>query len=234
MSQPTTQRMRVATINDVSDITRLICLTPSEAFDFTGGQYIMMGVFPDDAEPEMKPFSIASASRTDGQVELHVRKHEESAWMDRLFDLAAGDDVVVTGPSNQYQLDDGLAQSGTPIILVAGGTGFAPMKAMLDELLKQDAQQPIEFYWGARVAADLYLNSAMQEVASQHDNVSYIPVLSEETPEHGKSGLVHQQVLTDHQNQLNGQRIYLCGPWPMVEAAKADFIAAGLDENAFN
>jgi CDP-4-dehydro-6-deoxyglucose reductase len=107
------------------------------------------------------------------------------------------------------------------------------MKAVLDELLALETHPPIEFYWGARTRQDLYDHDVMTELADKHALLRYTPVLSEVQEDGMYFGLVHEQVLADRPD-LSGARVLVCGPWPMQEAAKADFIDAGLDEAQFN
>lgn len=206
------------------DIIQLL-LNPSEPFNYQAGDYVLVGL----DEAELKPFSIASAPRLDGMIELHIRNHDNSDWMAALFEVQRYDLLFVQGPKAQYQLD---AHLDKPLIFVAGGTGFAPMKALLEVALKQGSEQIIEFYWGARTAADLYQHADMLSLCKQYPNLNYLPVVSE-ADFGGRTGLVHQAVLQDHPD-LSGFRVYLCGPWPMQQSAKADFLAAGLPESQFN
>ena len=189
-----------------------LLLQPEMPIPYQAGDYLMLGFHADD----LKPFSIAAAPRDDGLLECHIRNQADSDWMKQLFAVKTGDHLVMQGPKPQMQLKNG----DLPMIFVAGGTGFAPMKALLDEAIRQNRQAPMAFYWGARHTEELYMHQSMLELAQQHANLSYIPVISEESPEWtGKKGLVHQQVLADF-GDLSGQEIYLCGPWPMVQAAK--------------
>lgn len=229
MLQTALQPMSVEKTEKLTENTLLLLLRPSKEFVYHGGQYVMLGLLPTD----LKPFSIASASRTDGLIELHIRNQDNSQWMQDLFALNVGETVYVDGPNNQYELDPIDMLKSRRIILVAGGTGFAPMKALLDELLKQDQSLSIEFYWGARSEEDLYLDQAMQQLAETHQNIRYITSVSGDFAEHPDQRGIHHKVLQDH-SDLTQARVYLCGPWPMVESAKTSFIAAGLSPDAFN
>jgi len=226
------QTMTVQSTDTLSQNTLKLWLAPSQPFAFNGGQYLMLG---HSEAGERKPFSIASASRTDGLIELHIRQQADNEWMTQLFALNTNDTVWVEGPNDQYAVKPDVVDTATRLIFIAGGTGFAPMKALLDEYLALNASNPIEFYWGARTLEDLYLHSQMQALAAQHDQLHYIPVLSEASSDTKeiKTGLVHQQVLANH-TDFKDCCISLCGPWPMQEAAKADFIEAGLAESCFN
>ncbi|MDR9499856.1 MAG: FAD-binding oxidoreductase [Hydrogenovibrio sp.] len=231
LSTPHLQDMTLVRRESLTDDTCKLFLQPSEPFHYRGGQYVMLGF----NDTELKPFSIAAAHHQDDLIELHIRDHEQSAWMQQLFALEPGATLRVKGPNDQYHLDAEAVKAETfsPIILIAGGTGFAPMKAVLDELLALETHPPIVFYWGARTRKDLYDHERMLQLADTHTLLHYTPVLSEEKDSDFYTGLVHQQVLAD-QPDLSGCRVLVCGPWPMQEAAKADFVAAGLDETLFN
>lgn len=198
-----------------------ILLKPEHPIAYASGQYIMLGFDSED----LKPFSIASAPREDGLIECHIRNQDDSEWMRALFAVQTGDHVVMQGPKDQMQLQP----AHQPIIFVAGGTGFAPMKALLDSLLKQGTGVPVHFYWGARSVADLYQHDNMVALMQTHANLEYIPVISGQAEQwNGLTGLVHEQVLQRHPN-LQHTTVYMCGPWPMMQKAKIDFLAAGID-----
>ncbi len=201
-------------------IIRLL-MKPDFPVVYESGQYIMLGF--DTEKP--KPFSIASAPREDGLIECHIRKQPDSEWMEKLFAVEVGDTLVMQGPKDQMS----VTPAHTPILFVAGGTGFAPMKALLDEYLRQHTEVPLHFYWGVRQSQDLYMQKEMLDLERLHANLIYVPVVSENDPEwHGPTGLVHEQVLKDYPS-LAHKTVYMCGPWPMIETAKKDFIEAGLD-----
>lgn len=198
-----------------------LLMKPDFPVTYAAGQYILLGFERDD----LKPFSIASAPREDGLIECHIRKHGDNPWMERLFNVQVGDTLVMQGPKDQMA----FKPAHNPVIFVAGGTGFAPMKALLDEFLRQHSEVPLHFYWGARQPQDLYQHEEMLELEQRHGNLIYVPVISEDNPDwKGLTGLVHQQVLKDYPS-LTHKTVYMCGPWPMIQTAKEDFIQAGLD-----
>ncbi len=217
--------LKVVQSNHLTQQIIQLLLQPEKPIKYQAGDYLMLGFDTND----LKPFSIAAAPREDGLLECHIRTQADSPWMQKLCTVKAGDHLVMQGPKPQMQ----LKSSCNPVIFVAGGTGFAPMKALLDELLRQEASQPIEFYWGARTPDELYANQIMLDLSAKHENLNYIPVISDDTHDwEGKAGFVHQQVLKDHP-EMNKFLVYLCGPWDMVQTAKQDFFAAGLAENHF-
>ncbi len=200
-------------------IIQMLC-KPEHPIAYASGQYIMLGF---DAE-DLKPFSIAAAPRDDGLIECHIRNEADSEWMQKLFAVQTGDQLVMEGPKDQIKLQP----AHQPIILLAGGTGFTAIKALLEALLKEKVGVPIDLYWGARSQADLYLHKEMIALTEIHANLEYTPVLSEEKEAwNGATGLVHKQVLKEHPN-LQHFTLYMCGPWPMIQTAKTEFEAAGL------
>ena len=199
-----------------------LLLKPEHPIQYTSGDYIMLGF---DTE-ELKPFSIADAPREDGLIECHIRNQENSEWMQNLFSVTAGQKLVMQGPKAQMSLQPAHEK----IIFVAGGTGFAPMRALLEEALRQKVLVPITFYWGARTPEELYMHDWMIDLTQKHGNVDYIPVISDNTENwQGLTGLVHNAVLEAHPS-LEKTRVYMCGPWPMIQTAKEAFYAAGLQE----
>lgn len=201
-----------------------LTLKPEEPVSYASGNYIMLGL---DTE-NLRPFSIASAPRDDGLIICHIRHLADNETMDKLCSVETGDRLVMESPKEQIVLQE----AHQPIILLAGGTGFAPLKAILETLIKNRVAVPIHLYWGARNVADLYMHKEMLELTQTHPNIEYIPVLSEDSSDwNGLTGLVHEQVLKQHPS-LQHTTLYMCGPWDMIQKAKSDFTAAGLQPNA--
>jgi len=120
--------------------------------------------------------------------------------------------------------------SPRPIILIGGGTGFAPLKGMLEHAFHTGLERRLHLYWGARAKVDLYLDALPRQWAEEHPNFRYTPVLSEPHPEdrwEGRTGWVHEVVAADYPD-LSTYDVYMSGPPPMIEAAKAVFAAQGL------
>lgn len=204
----------------LTDDILLLELRPNFPFQYEAGDYLMLGF----NEDEKKPYSIASAPRNDGLIELHIRNQAGTPFMAELFKVEVGQELLVSGPNRQYELDKNLISYPYNIILIGGGTGFAPMKSLLDELLAQNFTNQIDFYWGASKKECLYLHDEMQELDSKHKNLTYHSVLN---------GNVHEQVIKDF-TDLSSKRIYLCGPWDMVSVAKNDFLKVGLLAKNYN
>lgn len=225
MSEQRLHTLKVVHATHLAPQILQLLLQPEMPIRYQAGDYLMLGF----EEQDLKPFSIAAAPREDGLLECHIRNQADSEWMQKLFSVSAGDQLVMHGPKPQMQIQ-GCKQ---PMIFVAGGTGFAPMKALLEELLRQNCTQPMQFYWGARSSADLYMHQQMLELANHYEHLSYIPVISDDCSHwQGATGLVHQQVLAEH-NDLSPFMVYLCGPWAMNQTAKQAFIDAGLSPEHF-
>ena len=119
------------------------------------------------------------------------------------------------------------------MIFLAGGTGFAPVKAMVEHALHSHIERPMALYWGSRDRAGLYMDALAHSWAQTYPWIRYIPVLSEpDTSWSGRTGLVHQAVLADYP-ALAGEQVYACGAPSMIDAARTDFLAAGLPEDEF-
>jgi CDP-4-dehydro-6-deoxyglucose reductase len=125
--------------------------------------------------------------------------------------------------------------SQKPILMVAGGTGFAPIKGIIEHLIHQNIQREVTLYWGARTLEDLYMLDLPKAWASMMSHIKFVPVLSEPLPTdqwQGRVGLVHQAVLEDFED-LSAYQVYCCGAPGMIEAALKDFKAQGLPADEF-
>ena len=209
--------------DDVMSVT--LRLPAVEEFHFRPGQYldIMIG------GGRRRSFSIASAP-TDGRgVELHVRRASSTGFTGQLFDaMTAGTLLRIEGPLGQFWL---RGTSPRPPIMIGGGTGYAPLRAMLRQLIADGDRRAVTLYWGARAEPDLYEHGWLAELERDRPGFSYRPVLSAPVPGAarwtGRTGLVHAAVLADHP-VLSGFDVYASGPPAMIEAIRADFAAHGL------
>jgi len=177
-----------------------------------------------------RSFSIASAPADGRLIELHVRRASQSGFTGQLFDsMREGTLLRIEGPLGQFWF---RAESPRPPLFVGGGTGYAPLRAMLRQLVAAGDRRPVTLYWGARAVADLYEHAWLTELARQRPGFSYRPVLSgppadESAPWPGRRGLVHAAVLADHAD-LSGFDVYASGPPAMIEAIRAGFLRHGL------
>ncbi len=203
-------------------------LPSNERLQFLAGQYI--DILLKDQKP--RSFSLANAPHNDEFLELHIRNITGGAFTHHVFEVMKERDILrFRGPLGTFFLRE---DSDKPIIFVASGTGFAPIKAIIEHALYIDVKRPMHFYWGGRKLADLY----MLDKAKQWENsgIKFTPVLSEALPEdawQGRTGFVHQAVLDDYRD-LSPYEVYTCGAPVVVEAAHRDFTAQrGLPNEAF-
>jgi NAD(P)H-flavin reductase len=142
--------------------------------------------------------------------------------------MKVGDDLRFEGPLGSFC----LRESKRPIIFVAGATGFAPIKSIVEDAFHRGMRRPMLLYWGVRRPKDLYLMGLAERWQQEHDNFKFVPVLSEPKPEdqwQGRSGLVHAAILSDFPD-LNGYEVYVCGSAKMVDTAFPAFLERGLSE----
>jgi CDP-4-dehydro-6-deoxyglucose reductase len=193
-----------------------------------------------------RQYSMATAPHADELIQLHIRHTPGGAFTDRLFGVVEPpvkerDILRIEAPLGTFFLREDNAR---PIVLLAGGTGFAPIKAIAEHIFHErinvdESGKPareVRLYWGARSRADLYMDAVAAQWAAGQPNFRYVPVLSEPTAEDawtGRTGFVHQAVIEDLPD-LSGHQVYACGAPPMIDAARRDFAAqCGLPEDQF-
>ncbi len=212
-----------------NDVMRLYLKLPdSERMQFLAGQYIDILL----ADGRRRSFSIANAPHDDQFVELHIRLVEGGTFSSYVFNSMKEKEILrIEGPFGGFYLRE---ESPRPIICVAGGTGFAPIKGMVEHFIQSELARTIYFYWGVRTQSDLYLN-ALPSAWGERDNFHYIPVLSDAKPEdqwRGRNGWVHQVVLDDFAD-LSGYDLYTSGPPSMVDAMRQGARSHGLPGEQF-
>mgnify|MGYP003347098377 CR=1 FL=1 len=185
-----------------------------------------------------RSYSMAGAPHVAEQIELHIRHMPGGKFTDALFGATQPgfkerDILRFEGPMGTFFLRE---DSDVPIVFVASGTGFAPIKAIIEHMEHQGITRPTVLYWGCRSKADLYLNDWVEQAAARLPWLRYVPVLSEAKPEDlwsGRTGFVHQAVMADFPD-LSGHEVYACGVPVMVDAAQRDFTGqCGLPAEAF-
>ncbi len=206
-------------------------LPSSEHLKFMAGQYIEFLL----KDGKRRAFSIANAPHQDNLLELHLRLIPGGQFTEYVFNEMPDKAIMrIEAPFGSFYLRE---DSNKPIIMVAGGTGFAPIKAIIEYMIHNNIQRKVSLYWGARARQDLYMLELAESWASAHTNIEFIPVLSDALPEdlwQGRGGLVHQAVLNDFsQSSLTDYEVYCCGSPAMVEVAQASFLEHGLAEAAF-
>jgi CDP-4-dehydro-6-deoxyglucose reductase len=221
---------RVQTLESVApDVMRIrLRLPAAERLQFLAGQYIDIML----KDGTRRSLSMANPPHDDGLLELHLRNYG-GPFSTHVFTRMKEKDILrFEGPLGSFYLrEDG----NKPVVLVAGGTGFAPIKAIIEHAIHNKLQRKIILYRGARRPVDLYLNELPETWQREH-GITYIPVLSDVATDDvwdGRRGLVHQAVMEDLPD-LSGHEVYACGAPAMIEAARRDFCAhCGLPESAF-
>ena len=204
-------------------------LPANERLQYLAGQYLEFLL----KDGRRRAFSIANAPHDDEMLELHVRLVPGGQFTGQVFSTMRERDILrIEGPHGSFFLRE---ESKKPAILLAGGTGFAPIKALVEHAIHNHLARPMHVYWGARDRTGLYLPELGESWAAAHPHVRYVPVLSDAAPEDGwtgRTGLVHRAVLEDFPD-ISGFQVYACGAPVMIDAARADFTAAGLPADEF-
>jgi CDP-4-dehydro-6-deoxyglucose reductase len=207
-------------------------LPTNERLQFLAGQYIEILM----KDGKRRAFSLANAPQEDELLQLHIRLIDGGHFTSQVFGAMKEREMLrFEGPYGSFFLREDEASAKKPVSLMAGGTGFAPLKSIVEYALHSKLERPLHIYWGARDRAGLYLDALPRRWVAEHAHVHYTPVLSEPATGddwQGRTGLVHQAVLADHADLANFQ-VYACGAPAMVEVAHRDFVAQGLPEDEF-
>ena len=201
-------------------------LPETERLQFMAGQYLEILL----KDGKRRAFSIANAPHDDEYIELQIRHVPDGQFGDFVFDgLKEKALLRIEGPFGSYYLRE---DSPRPVILVGGGTGFAPLKGMIEHAFYTGMDKPIHLFCGVRSKRDLYMDEQVKAWLQDHPNLKYTPVLSDPEPEdnwQGETGFVHESVVK-HYPDLSGYDVYLSGPPPMVKAGMDAFYEKGLPE----
>ena len=227
--RPREYTAKVIALNKATADVMIVKLAPSggEPIRYYAGQYLNI-ILPDG---DQRSFSFATAPHENDVIELQIRLVPGGKFTPRVFnEMKVGDTVRFEAPLGSFFLRE---DSDKPIIFVAGATGFAPVKSMVEHAFHIGLKRRIILYWGVRSLSDLYLPELPHRWAALHPNFTFVPVLSAPRPEDhwtGRTGLVHEAILADFPN-LAGHQIYACGSVKMVEAAHPAFKAHGLQQD---
>jgi CDP-4-dehydro-6-deoxyglucose reductase, E3 len=229
---------RVMTIDKVApDVAVLkLQLPANQNLQYRAGQYVEF-ILQGANSGARRSYSIANAPHELGSppaIELHVRHMPGGKFTDHVFTAMKEKDILrMEGPFGSFFLRE---DSSKPLILLASGTGFAPVKAIVQHMRSKGITRPAVLYWGCRKKSDLYQHDWCEQAAAEMPSLRYVPVLSEPAAEDawsGRTGFVHQAVMADWPD-LSGHQVYACGAPVMVESAERDFVErCGLPKDEF-
>lgn len=209
-------------------------LPGTDPFRYYPGQYLEFIL----KDGRRRSYSMATPPVDNNRVELHIRHMPGGAFTDHVFgtgstQMKLREILRVEAPLGSFFLRD---DSSKPIIFLASGTGFAPIKAIVQRMIAKGDTRPAVLYWGGRRPADLYMGDLAHQWADKHPTLGFVPVISDALPEDswtGRTGYVHRAVMEDFPD-LSGHEVYVCGAPGMVESARKDFLSiSGLPEDAF-
>ena len=218
--------VRVSTMERVSHdvIVMRLQLPAADAFQYHAGQYVEFLL----RDGDRRSYSMANAPHTQAeqsQMELHLRHMPGGKFTDHVFGAMKEKDILrIEGPYGSFFLRE---DSDKPMVMLASGTGFAPIKAILQHMAFKGITRPVTLYWGGRRPADLYQADWIEAQLALMPNLRYVPVVSDALPEDqwtGRTGFVHQAVLQDFAD-LSGHEVYACGAPIVIESAQRDFVA---------
>jgi CDP-4-dehydro-6-deoxyglucose reductase len=227
---------RISALEKMSDDVMLVRLQlpATEHLRYHAGQYLEF-ILRDGSR---RAYSMATAPHRQEEsgpmVELHIRHMPGGKFTDQVFGTLKERDILrCEGPFGSFYLRE---DSGKPIVMLASGTGFAPIKALIERLRFKASDRQVTVYWGGRRPADLYLHEWMRQQAAEMPNLAYVPVVSNALPEDGwagRTGFVHQAVLDDFAD-LSGYQVYACGAPVVVDSAQQAYVARrGLPPDEF-
>ena len=215
------------------DVIKLrLQLPASDVFKYHAGQYVEFLL----RDGDRRAYSMGNAPHTQTEtpgVELHIRHMPGGKFTEHVFGPMKEKEILrIEGPFGSFYLRE---DSTKPMVLLASGTGFAPIKAIIEHLQFKGITRPAVLYWGGRRPADLYMHDWVLEKVAEMPNLTYVPVISNALPEDswtGRTGFVHSAVLQDFAD-LSGHQVYACGAPIVVDSAQAAYIAAGLPAEEF-
>ncbi|MEO7160116.1 MAG: CDP-6-deoxy-delta-3,4-glucoseen reductase [Polaromonas sp.] len=208
-------------------------LPASDMMKYHAGQYVEFLL----RDGDRRSYSMANAPHTQVDapgLELHIRHMAGGKFTEHVFSAMKEKEILrIEGPYGSFFLRE---DSDKPIVLLASGTGFAPLKALIEHMQYKNITRPAVLYWGGRRPADLYMNDWVQAKLLEMPSLRYVPVISDALPEDGwtgRTGFVHQAVLEDF-SDLSGHQVYACGAPVVVESARDEYSAmAGLPAEEF-
>lgn len=212
----------VQALEEMAETLWYVRLKPEVVVDFLPGQYVLVVM----AEDDKRPFSIANNMTDEGIVELHIGATPDNTYaMQVLKRMQDQGQIELQFPAGKAHL---RPESPRPVILMAGGTGFAYTRSILQQMLADGLQQPVFLYWGVRFDEHLYADEEMKAWAEQHEHLRYIPVVQNAGEGwQGRTGLVHEAIMEDFPS-LADYDVYIAGRFEMAGVAREAFKKQGL------
>ena len=213
------------------DVIRLFLTLPkTQEFNFIAGQYIDILL----RDGQRRSFSLANLPQhaTGQGLELHIRNVPDGHFTSRVFgSLKERDLLRFEGPFGAYILQ---SEADTPIIMVAGGTGFSPIKGLIESAMERNPEQSIHLFWGARDEQDLYLDGLVRQWLDTWPNLKYTPVLSDSASAswQGESGFVHDAVCRTY-DRFELFDVYASGPPIMIDCVRDSLLENGMQPERF-
>jgi len=204
-----------------------LALPKVQTLEFLAGQYIDILM----RDGRRRSFSIATKPAPGEDLELHIRHVPGGRFSTQVFESMKPRDLLrFEGPLGTFFLRESTA---LPALLVAGGTGFAPIKSMVEDTIAKEVKRPLHIFWGVRAKRDLYMSELCERWAADHKHIQFTPVLSEPDDDDewsGATGFVHEAVIKTYAD-LSGHEVYASGPPAMIDAGRAAFADRGLVED---
>ncbi len=198
-------------------------LPANDTMQYHAGQYVEF-IMRDGTR---RSYSMANAPHNGPAVELHIRHMPGGKFTEHVFGAMKEKEILrVEGPYGSFFLRE---DSDKPVVLLASGTGFAPIKALIEHMQFKGITRPATVYWGGRRPADLYMDEWLKTKVAEMPSLTYVPVISNALPEDnwtGRTGFVHRAVLEDFPD-LSGHQVYACGAPIVVDSARAEYSAKG-------
>jgi CDP-4-dehydro-6-deoxyglucose reductase len=216
---------RVISLEKVSSDVMVVKLQlpANDTLRYHAGQFVEF-ILRDGAR---RSYSMANAPHNGPGVELHIRHMPGGKFTDHVFTAMKEKEILrVEGPFGSFYLRD--EESAKPMVLLASGTGFAPIKALIEYMQFKGIRREAVLYWGGRRPADLYMDAWVKDRLAEMPNLRYVPVISNALPEDnwtGRTGFVHKAVMEDFPD-LSGHQVYACGAPIVVDSARAEYSAA--------
>lgn len=226
---------RVMALEKLShDVMRVkLQLPANDVVQYHAGQYVEFLL----RDGSRRAYSMGNAPHTldaaAPMIELHIRHMSGGKFTDHVFGAMKEKEILrIEGPYGSFF----LRESDKPIVFLASGTGFAPIKALIEHMQFKNITRPAVLYWGGRRPADLYLDAWVKERCAEMPNLRYVPVVSDALPKDGwagRTGFVHRAVLEDVAD-MSGHQVYACGAPIVVDSAREEFVAkSGLPTDEF-